>query len=100
MTIVGILKNILLSDSAFILLADGLVTKSEDSNYVAIHLQSIHLPQLLSYSFEIADFDLEAVGEMKQEGLSLFRWCCVFDAKISPSLWNYIMFNDFMLENI
>lgn len=30
MTIVGILKNILLSDSAFILLADGLVTKSED----------------------------------------------------------------------
>lgn len=28
------------------------------------------------------------------------RCCCVFDAKISPSLWNYIMFNDFMLENI
>ena len=30
MTIVGLLKNILFSDSALILLADRLVTKSED----------------------------------------------------------------------
>ena len=30
---------------------------------------------------------MKALDEMKQEPLSLFRCCCVFDAKISPSLW-------------
>ena len=50
-------------------------------------MQSIYLRQLLSYSVRITDFDLEALDEMKQDTLSLFRCCCVFDAKISPSLW-------------
>ena len=54
---------------------------------LAVHLQSINLRQLLSYSVRITDFDLETLDEMRQEALFLFRCCCVFDAKISPSLW-------------
>ena len=54
---------------------------------LAVHLQSMYLPQLLSYSVRITDFNMKALDEMKQEALSLFRCCCVFDAKISPNLW-------------
>ena len=68
-----------------------LINEIKDRNIrlkvLAVHLQSIHLRQLLSYSVRINDFDLEALNEIKQEELSLLRCCCVFDAKISPSLW-------------
>ena len=50
-------------------------------------MQSTYLRQLLSYSVPITDFNLKALDEMKQEALSLFRCCCVFDAKISPRFW-------------
>ena len=68
-----------------------LVSKTNDRNLrlkvLAVHLQSIHLGQLLSCSVRITDFDFKALDEMKLEALSLFRFSCVFYAKISPSLW-------------
>ena len=59
---------------------------------LAVHFQPIHLRQLLSYSVRITDFDF---GRMTQEALSLFRCCCVFDVKISPSLWTLCNFVPF-----
>ena len=49
-----------------------------------VHLQSIHLRNLLSYTVRISDFDVEDLRKMKHEAFYLFK-CC--DSKISPSLW-------------
>ena len=52
-----------------------------------VHLQSIHLRNLLSYTVRISDFDLEDLRKMKHEAFYLFKCCCLFDSKISQSLW-------------
>ena len=52
-----------------------------------IHFQSIHLRKLLSYSVRITDFNFEDLADMKRTGKALFKACCLFDSKVSPSLW-------------
>ena len=52
-----------------------------------VHLKFIHLRNLLSYTVRISDFDLEDLWKMKHEAFYLFKCCCFFDSKISPSLW-------------
>ena len=52
-----------------------------------IHFQSIHLRYLLSYSVRISDFSQVDLDEMKKEAHLLFKACCLFDQKVTPSLW-------------
>lgn len=52
-----------------------------------IHFQSVHLRQLLSYSVRIEDFNEELLAHMNKVANLLFKACCVFDQKVSPSLW-------------
>ena len=62
-----------------------------------IHFQSIHLRYLLSYSVRISDFSQVDLDEMKKEAHLLFKACCLFDPKVTPSLctlWNIGPFND------
>ena len=61
--------------------------KNIQSRLLEVHLQSIHLRELLSYSVRITDFNLECLSKMKETAKALFKCCCVFDAKVSPSLW-------------
>ena len=61
------------------------------------HFQSIHLRYLLSYSVRISDFSQVDLDEMKKEAHLLFKACCLFDQKVTPSLctlWNIEPFND------
>ena len=51
-----------------------------------IHFQSIHLRYLLSYAVRISDFSQVDLDEMKKEA-HLFKACCLFDQKATPSLW-------------
>ena len=52
-----------------------------------VHYQSIHLRMLLSYSVRISDFTSNDLSQMKHEGHLLFKACCIFDQKCTPSLW-------------
>ena len=52
-----------------------------------VHLQSIHLQNLLSYTLRISDSDLQDLRKMKHEAFYLFKCCCLFNSKILPSLW-------------
>ena len=52
-----------------------------------VHLQSIHFRNLLSYTLRISDFDLQDLRKMKHEAFYLFKYCCLFNSKILPSLW-------------
>ena len=51
-----------------------------------IHFQSIHLRYLLSYAVRISDISQVDLDEMKKEA-HLFKACCLFDQKATPSLW-------------
>ena len=62
-----------------------------------IHFHSIHRRYLLSYSVRISDFSQVDLDEMKKEEHLLFKACCLFDQKVTPSLctlWNIGPFND------
>ena len=54
---------------------------------IEVHLQSIYLHQLLSYTDGITNFDLDDLDFMKRVGKKLFKSCCICYNKISPSLW-------------
>ena len=52
-----------------------------------VHLQSVYIRKLLSYTVRITDFSLEDLNFMKKTAKDSFKICCMFDSKISPSLW-------------
>lgn len=52
-----------------------------------IFFQSLRLRQLLSYAVRIGDFDEQMLSDMKIQAKDLFTSCCLFDQRISPSLW-------------
>ena len=54
---------------------------------IEVHLQSIYLRKILSYTVRITDFNAQDLIFMKKTATDLFKMCCVFDSKISPSLW-------------
>lgn len=45
------------------------------------------LGYVLSYSVRIEDFDEEMLSKIKSESKELFRACCLYEQRISPSLW-------------
>ena len=51
-----------------------------------IHFQTIQLHYLLSYSVRISDFSQVDVDKMKKEAHLLFKECCLYDQKVTPSL--------------
>ena len=52
-----------------------------------ICFQFICLRRIISYSVRISNFDNNLLALMKHEGKLLFKACCLFDQRISPSLW-------------
>lgn len=52
-----------------------------------IYFQSIHLRQLISYAVRIENFNEEMLLCMFEEGKLLFKACCLFDQRVSPSMW-------------
>ena len=52
-----------------------------------VFYQSIHHRNIISYSVRIEDFDNFKLEELKKECHLLFKSSCVYEKKISPSLW-------------
>ena len=52
-----------------------------------VYYQSVHLRKLLSYTVRIVDLNTDLLKDMKLEGQLLFKSSCMFDQRISPSLW-------------
>ena len=54
---------------------------------IEVHLQSIYLGKILSYTIRMTNFNVQDLIFMMKTTTDLFTKCCVFDSKISPSLW-------------
>ena len=70
----------------------NMIIEHVDNNQVIyrlhqIYYQSICMRKVLSYSVRIDSFTLDDLGDMKKQSNSLFKSCCIYDQKISPSLW-------------
>ena len=52
-----------------------------------VHLQSVYIRKLLSYTVRITDFSLEDLNFMKKTAKDSFKICCMFDLKISPRVY-------------
>ena len=52
-----------------------------------IFYQSSMLRKLVSLSVRIDDISIAEVDEMETLGQSLFKCCCLYDTKITPSMW-------------
>ena len=52
-----------------------------------LHYQSIQLREVLSYSVRIEEFNEQLLSDMKLRAKLLFKSCCLFEQRISPSLW-------------
>ena len=65
----------------------NVVSKVIKKRLIEVHLQSIYLRKILSYTVRITDFNAQDLIFMKKTATDLFKMCCVFDSKISPSLW-------------
>ena len=62
-------------------------SKAIKKRLMEVHLQSICLCTILSYTVRITDFNARKLIFMKKTAKNLFKMCCVFDSKISPRLW-------------
>ena len=69
------------------LLVSNITDNKVISRIFEIHFQSIHLRSLLSYSVRISNFTHNDLCQMKSEAILLFKACCIFDGKVTPSLW-------------
>ena len=65
---------------------------------IEVDLQSVYLRKLLSYTVHITDFSLEDLNLMKKTTKDLFKMRCMFDSKISPSLWTVCNASPFHVE--
>ena len=52
-----------------------------------VFYQSIQLRKVVSFSVRIEDFNDEILNEMNQVCKRLYKSCCVFDQKVTPSMW-------------
>ena len=52
-----------------------------------IQYEFILLRNVVSYSVRIESFDENIISAMREDGKSLFKACCIFDQRVSPSLW-------------
>ena len=52
-----------------------------------IFFQSILLRKLVSFSVRIENITVQDIEEMKKVGRLLFQSCCLFDERITPSMW-------------
>ena len=50
---------------------------------------SILLRRITSYIVRIEDFESSMLAELSSDCLKLFKSCCIFFKRISPSLWTY-----------
>ena len=66
---------------------DNSINSAAKYRLIQIHCQSILIRQLLSYSVRITNFNSCYLVEMKSVGITLFKLSCLFDNRISPSLW-------------
>ena len=84
-------------------LIELLVSNIKDGNVLKrlyeIHYQSIYLRKLLSYTVRITDFNEEDLLDMKNVANVLFKACCSFEGKISPSLWTLCIVAPIHAEN-
>ena len=65
----------------------NVTNKAIKKRLIEVHLQSVYLRKVLSYTVRITDFSVEDLNLMKKTAKDLFKICCMFDSKISPSLW-------------
>ena len=65
----------------------NVVSKVINKRLIEVHLQSIYLRKILSHTVRITDFNAQDLIFMTKTATDLFKTCCVFDSKISPSLW-------------
>ena len=65
------------------------VSQDRHRSLVIIFHQSLLLRQLVSYSVRIEDICREDVNKMKLVARELFVSCCLFNPRVSPSMWNF-----------
>ena len=65
-----------------------------------VHLQSIHLRNLLSYTVRISDFDLEDLRKMKHEDFTYLKAAVYLILKYCQVCGHCVMLYHFMLINV
>lgn len=63
--------------------------KVNQNRLLEIFLQSVLLRKLVSLSVRIVNISHDDIAEMERIGRILFKCCCKFDSKITPSMWNF-----------
>ena len=69
------------------MLFSNITDKNVLKRLLQVHYQSLNLRKLLSYSVRISDFNHCDLELMKRSAYLLFKTCCLFDQKVTPSLW-------------
>ena len=67
---------------------DKIVEKSCRIRLLQIFYQSVNLRKVISYSVRIESVGIEDILDMKDAARNLFCSCCLFDTKITPTMWN------------
>ena len=65
----------------------NVTSKAIKKQLIEVHLPSIYLRKILSYTVRITDINSQNLIFLKKTAKDLSKMCCVFDSKISPSLW-------------
>ena len=65
----------------------NVTSKAIKKQLIEVHLPSIYLRKILSYTVRITDINPQNLIFWKKTAKDLFKMCCVFDSKISLSLW-------------
>ena len=65
----------------------NVTSKAIKKQLIEVHLPSIYLRKILSYTVRITDINPQNLIFWKKTAKDLFKMCCVFDPKISLSLW-------------
>ena len=75
------------SEMILMICEDNGISSTAKYRLIQIHCQSILIRQLLSFSVRITNMNSCDLAEMKSIGITLFKLSCLFDNRISPSLW-------------
>ena len=68
-------------------LVDKIESREIKLKLFQVFYQSLMLRKLVSYSVRIVNITTNEIDEMERIGKSLFKACCLFDARVSPSMW-------------
>ena len=71
------------------MLREKFILDVSQKNLMHIFCQSLLFRNLTSFSVRIINVSNDDVEKMRVVGRQLFKACCLFDSKVTPSMWNF-----------